>query len=109
MSIDEITEFLGGFAGVLILRPLPGDGSPEISWGDSFFYYAPVDWAFRRRPPHGRRPSHALRAARTDRSGRRSRPSGPSPSIRTSSTAASSALIRPSSPDRTRRSDACAY
>ena len=41
MSIDEITEFLGGFEGVLAVRPLPGDGSPEISWGDTFFYYAP--------------------------------------------------------------------
>ncbi|KAA0021588.1 DUF6194 family protein [Antrihabitans cavernicola] len=27
--------------GVLTLRPVPGDGTPEISWGDSFFYYAP--------------------------------------------------------------------
>jgi hypothetical protein len=27
--------------GVLALRPTPGDGSPEISWGDTFFYYAP--------------------------------------------------------------------
>lgn len=41
MSIDEITEFLGGFEGVLTLKPAPGDGSPEISWGDTFFYYAP--------------------------------------------------------------------
>ncbi|ONI86269.1 hypothetical protein ALI22I_26665 [Saccharothrix sp. ALI-22-I] len=41
MGIDEITEFLDGLGGVLILRPAPGDGSPEISWGDTFFYYAP--------------------------------------------------------------------
>jgi hypothetical protein len=41
VSIDEITEFLGRLAGVLVLRPRPGDGSPEISWGDLFFYYAP--------------------------------------------------------------------
>ncbi|MEU8040488.1 DUF6194 family protein [Streptosporangium sp. NPDC049078] len=41
MSIDEIIEFLTGLDGVLILRPAPGDGSPEISWGDAFFYYAP--------------------------------------------------------------------
>jgi len=41
MSIDEITEFLGGLEGVLALRPRPGDGSPEISWGDTFFCYAP--------------------------------------------------------------------
>ncbi|WP_435109040.1 DUF6194 family protein [Nocardiopsis synnemataformans] len=41
MSIDEITAFLEELGGVLTLRPLPGDGSPEISWGDAFFYYAP--------------------------------------------------------------------
>ncbi|MFI9580359.1 DUF6194 family protein [Streptomyces sp. NPDC052236] len=41
MSIDEIIEFLNGLDGVLTLRPTPGDGSPEISWGDTFFYYAP--------------------------------------------------------------------
>ncbi|MEU4832150.1 DUF6194 family protein [Streptosporangium sp. NPDC023615] len=41
MSIDEIIEFLSGLEGVLTLRPAPGDGSPEISWGDVFFYHAP--------------------------------------------------------------------
>lgn len=41
MSIDEIIEFLTGLDGILILRPAPGDGSPELSWGDAFFYYAP--------------------------------------------------------------------
>jgi hypothetical protein len=41
MSIDEIIEFLNDLDGVLPLRPAPGDGSPEISWGDTFFYYAP--------------------------------------------------------------------
>ena len=41
VEIDEIAEFLDGLEGVLALRPGPGDGSPEISWGDTFFYYAP--------------------------------------------------------------------
>jgi hypothetical protein len=41
MTIDEITELLDGLDGVLTLTPGPGDGSPEISWGDLFFYYAP--------------------------------------------------------------------
>ncbi len=41
MSIDEITAYIEGLGGVLTLKPQPGDGSPEISWGDSFFYYAP--------------------------------------------------------------------
>lgn len=41
MSIDEIIEFLKVREGVLALRPGPGDGSPEIAWGDVFFYFAP--------------------------------------------------------------------
>lgn len=41
VGIDDITELVEGFGGVLTLRPQPGDGSPEISWGDRFFYYAP--------------------------------------------------------------------
>lgn len=41
MSIEEITAFIESLGGVLTLRPGPGDGSPEIAWGDSFFYYAP--------------------------------------------------------------------
>ena len=41
MTIDEIISFVEGLDGVLTLRPGPGDGSPEIAWGDMFFYYAP--------------------------------------------------------------------
>lgn len=41
MQIDDIIEFIDALGGVLILRPQPGDGTPEISWGDAFFYYAP--------------------------------------------------------------------
>lgn len=41
MTMDEIISFVDGLDGVLALRPAPGDGSPEISWGDTFFYYAP--------------------------------------------------------------------
>ncbi|MFG3305920.1 DUF6194 family protein [Streptomyces wuyuanensis] len=41
MTIDEIIGFVGGLDGVLTMRPAPGDGTPEISWGDTFFYYAP--------------------------------------------------------------------
>ncbi|MFJ9555597.1 DUF6194 family protein [Nocardiopsis sp. NPDC101807] len=41
MNMEEIMEFVGGLDGVLTLRPGPGDGSPELSWGDAFFYYAP--------------------------------------------------------------------
>ena len=39
--MDEIISFVGGLDGVLTLRPGPGDGAPEIAWGDTFFYYSP--------------------------------------------------------------------
>ncbi len=41
MSIDDLVNEVTALGGVLTLRPGPGDGSPEISWGDVFFYYAP--------------------------------------------------------------------
>ncbi|WP_280259663.1 DUF6194 family protein [Nocardia abscessus] len=41
MTIDEIIAFVSALDGVLTLTPGPGDGSPEISWGDTFFYYSP--------------------------------------------------------------------
>ncbi|WP_040796099.1 DUF6194 family protein [Nocardia higoensis] len=41
MTIDEIIEFTESLGAVLTLRPGPGDGSPEIAWGDVFFYVAP--------------------------------------------------------------------
>ena len=39
--MDDIIDFVEGLGDVLTLRPAPGDGSPEISWGDAFFYYSP--------------------------------------------------------------------
>ena len=41
MNIDDIIEHVTGLGGVLTLQPQSGDGTPEISWGDVFFYYAP--------------------------------------------------------------------
>lgn len=41
MRIDDLIDFIDGLGNVLTLRPAPGDGSPEISWGDVFFFYAP--------------------------------------------------------------------
>ena len=41
MSIDEILEHVTSLGGVLVLRPGPGDGSPEEAWGDVFLYLAP--------------------------------------------------------------------
>jgi hypothetical protein len=41
MTLDEVAALVGGWDGVLTLAPGPGDGTPEIAWGDLFFYYAP--------------------------------------------------------------------
>lgn len=41
MTSEEIISFVDALDDVLTLRPAPGDGTPEISWGDTFFYYAP--------------------------------------------------------------------
>ncbi len=41
MTIEEISDFIASLDGVLMLKPGPGDGSPEVAWGDRFFYYAP--------------------------------------------------------------------
>ncbi|WP_107658357.1 DUF6194 family protein [Nocardia suismassiliense] len=41
MTIDEIIDFVAALDGVLTLRPTAGDQWPEISWGDTFFYYSP--------------------------------------------------------------------
>jgi hypothetical protein len=40
MTMDEIISLVSGFDGVLTFRPADGDGSPEIAWGDTFFYYS---------------------------------------------------------------------
>lgn len=41
MDLGQLRTFVEELGGVLTLAPQPGDGSPEISWGDLFFYYAP--------------------------------------------------------------------
>lgn len=41
MDIDDIIDHATTLEFVLVLRPQPGDGSPEVSWRDAFFYYAP--------------------------------------------------------------------
>jgi hypothetical protein len=41
VDIEEITQFVESLGGVLTVQPQPGDGSPEIAWGDRFFYVAP--------------------------------------------------------------------
>lgn len=40
--MDEIIAYVSGLdRGVLALRPREGDGTPEIAWGDAFFYHSP--------------------------------------------------------------------
>lgn len=39
--MEEILSYVDGLGDVLTVKPAPGDGSPEISWGDAFFYLAP--------------------------------------------------------------------
>jgi hypothetical protein len=41
VDIEEITQFVESLGGVLTVQLQPGDGSPEIAWGDRFFYVAP--------------------------------------------------------------------
>ncbi|MGY1795478.1 DUF6194 family protein [Geodermatophilus sp. SYSU D00525] len=41
VDIDEIIGHVTSLGGVLVLRPGPGDGSPEAAWGDVFLYWAP--------------------------------------------------------------------
>lgn len=42
MTMDEIIAYVSGLdRGVLALRPREGDGTPEIAWGDAFFYHSP--------------------------------------------------------------------
>lgn len=41
MTMEQIIEAVREFDGVLVVTPGPGDGLPELSWGDAFIYYAP--------------------------------------------------------------------
>jgi hypothetical protein len=41
MTIDDIVTFVTGLDGVVTQTPSDGDGTPELAWGDTFFYYSP--------------------------------------------------------------------
>ena len=41
MTPDELLQLASTWEGILIVRPQPGDGTPELAWGDSFLYYEP--------------------------------------------------------------------
>lgn len=47
-SMDRIIAEVHAFDGAHVQLPTPGDGTPEIAWGDAFFFYA----------PDGRPPAH---------------------------------------------------
>jgi len=51
MTMDEIISFVGSLSGVFTQQARAGDGSPEIAWGDTFFYYVPDGVV-----PHGTQP-----------------------------------------------------
>jgi len=38
---DDVRAYVEGLGDVLTLAPGPGDGTPELAWGDLFFYEAP--------------------------------------------------------------------
>ena len=48
MSMQQIIDEVQGLDGALVVLPGPGDGTPELAWGDAFFYFA----------PDGRMPQH---------------------------------------------------
>ncbi|GLW08102.1 hypothetical protein Misp01_32320 [Microtetraspora sp. NBRC 13810] len=41
MTEDEIIEYVSGLPGTVATTAAEGDGSPEMAWGDSFFFYNP--------------------------------------------------------------------
>ena len=41
MTSEEILQLAREWDGILIITPQPGDGSPELAWGDAFLYYEP--------------------------------------------------------------------
>lgn len=41
MTEDDVLAHVTAREGVVVWTASPGDGSPEIAWGDSFIYYSP--------------------------------------------------------------------
>ncbi|MDV6232609.1 MULTISPECIES: DUF6194 family protein [Rhodococcus] len=41
MALDDIVNVVASFEGTVTQRPREGDGTPELAWGDAFFYYSP--------------------------------------------------------------------
>jgi hypothetical protein len=53
MEMKEIVDVVSGFEGALVVIPREGSGSPELAWGDAFFYYAPDGVMPERTQPYG--------------------------------------------------------
>ena len=51
--MKEIVDAVSGYEGVLVVIPGEGSGSPEVAWGDAFFYYAPDGAMPERTQPYG--------------------------------------------------------
>jgi len=51
--MEQIIATVRGFEGALVVVPEPGGDSPEIAWGDAFFYYAPDGRMPRTTQPYG--------------------------------------------------------
>lgn len=51
--MQEIVDVVRTFEGALVVIPDEGSGSPELAWGDAFFYYAPDGVMPERTQPYG--------------------------------------------------------
>ncbi|MFF1720226.1 DUF6194 family protein [Streptomyces sviceus] len=51
--MEQIIATVRDFDGALVVVPGPGGDSPEIAWGDAFFYYAPDGRTPRHTQPYG--------------------------------------------------------
>ena len=49
----EIVDAVSDFDGVLVVIPGEASGSPEVAWGDAFFYHAPDGVMPERTQPYG--------------------------------------------------------
>ena len=50
MTESEVALLLEGLPGVIAVTASSESGAPEVSWGDSFFFYDPDQTADRRQP-----------------------------------------------------------
>lgn len=51
--MNQIIDAVSEFEGVLVVIPGEGSDSPELAWGDAFFYYAPDGVMPERTQPYG--------------------------------------------------------